>query len=208
MLIGNGEAALEQDQRTAAMSGERSEGTADRDARIISMRGIGCSILDIAETVGVSESTVDRVLKRHKTHKGELVEALVSKSREEVLSTLTGDRQLVVLAALSVRTSLLINEKIQQQVMQAIELIPTDPAKGLLMARALSSLSNTMKLCNDSVRSAIKIAPVADAVEDEELPELIICSYSDSQLEEIVALGESLYIEGDPISLEEEEVLD
>jgi hypothetical protein len=186
------------------MSATRVEGKAERDARVVSMRGVGCSVLDIAETLGVSPSTVDRVLKRHKTHKGELVDALVSKSRDEVLSTLTGNQQLTTLAAISVRTSMLINERIQQQVLQAIELIPTDPSRGLLMARALNSLSNTMKLCNDSVRSAIKIAPPSEQLADVELPELMICSYTDSELEKIVEMGEALYIEGDPTSCEDD----
>jgi len=73
--------------------------TTERDARIVAMRGLGCSLIDIAETLSISLSTVERTLKRCESKKGELLGELIMQSREEVLSTLKADKQLQLMAA-------------------------------------------------------------------------------------------------------------
>jgi hypothetical protein len=155
---------------------------AERDAEVVTMRGLGCSVAVIAETTATSVSTVNRILKKHPASKGELIDAAISKATEDTLASFLGDNKLRLLAAVTTRNNLLIKEALDEEILRTIKLLPTEPERALLISRAINSLSNSMKLSNDSIRSAIRIAPASSYFDEEEIPELIVREYTEAEL--------------------------
>jgi|GEM_PF-2764375 len=158
---------------------------AERDVRAAAMRSLGMTVPDIAETLGVSESTVKRALKRAGATKGELYDEVLTQAREELIASVSSDEELKALAGVTLRGTLRLSERLQEKIGEAIDNISDEPSKALLQARAINSLANGVKLSSDAVRSSIKIAPISSDDEDEELPELVFREMTDTEVQRL-----------------------
>ncbi|MES2625264.1 MAG: hypothetical protein V4628_08290 [Pseudomonadota bacterium] len=164
--------------------------TVERDAEIVAMRGLGCSVAAITKEMKVSSSTVNRIFKKHSAEKGVLIDEAISKAKEDAISSLLSEEKLKLLATATVRKSLVMKELMDEEIIKAIALVSKDPSRALISARALTSIANAIKLSNDSLRSAIKIAPLSSYDEATELPDLYVVEYTDEELRQIVSQGE------------------
>tara|TARA_B100000446_G_scaffold107053_1_gene100118 strand:+ start:15965 stop:16543 length:579 start_codon:yes stop_codon:yes gene_type:complete len=161
------------------------ETKAQRDQQIVLMRGLGCTLIDIAHETGLSVATIKRVLSRHKTIKGSLCSEALAEARKRVLASSANDENLRLLTATTVRSALVLTDRIQVEALATLDVLNKDPHAALIRARALGSLSNVVKLNADGLRSAVKIAPQSEGDPDEELPEIVVRELTDDDVAEI-----------------------
>lgn len=133
----------------------------ERDAKIISMRELGYSLMEIAEATGVSTRTVKRVVQAANIPPGLILNDLVAKARKDAVRQTLSDVNISFMVTRMVQSSYLIQEKINCFVSDVIqEAEQSNDMDPLSKARAIASLANAAKLGSDGVRSASKLMPL------------------------------------------------
>lgn len=151
------------------MSGKQK--TPDQETQAVVLREAGWTVSAIADRLGISVSTVQRLLKKHHVVAGAGTQALIEKAREELLTAAFSLEAVQQTAASLVADELALVRQIRQKIASSIEnLDPTNP----IAFRGLAAASTALKLTQDVTRRALPIDKLGQAMEIEELPELRI----------------------------------
>lgn len=151
------------------MSGKQK--TPDQETQAVVLREAGWTVSAIADRLGISVSTVQRLLKKHHVVAGAGTQALIEKAREELLTAAFSLEAVQQTAASLVADELALVRQIRQKIASSVEnLDPTNP----IAFRGLAAASTALKLTQDVTRRALPIDKLGQAMEIEELPELRI----------------------------------
>ena len=146
---------------------------AETVSQIIAMRSAGYIYSSIANTCGVSESSIKRVCKKHGVTKGDMQHALAKVVQERMIEQVTQSEHLNVLAASLINDTVSLVEEQRALLQQTSKLlVPTNHKEAAVTMRALAQHATALKQGNDAIRSALAILP-PEAIQ-EELPDFVI----------------------------------
>lgn len=158
--------------------------TPDQGAQAVILREAGYSLPTIADRLGISLSTVQRLLKKHKAVAGATTRALIEKAREDMLTSAFSLESVQETAAALVLDDLALGRQIRQKLSSALEeLDPSNP----IVFRALAASATALKLTQDVGRRALPLDKLEQAQAVEELPELQIHVMTPWDVEEMRA---------------------
>lgn len=148
--------------------------TPDQSAQAVILREAGYTLPTIANRLNISLSTTQRLLKRHGAVAGAATQALIEKAREDLLHNAFALDAVQQTAASLVLDDLSISRALRNKLAQAIEALEVTPANAPIVCRALAACSTTLKLTQQVGRQALPLDKLNQALDVEELPELII----------------------------------
>lgn len=154
------------------MSGKQK--TPDQSAQAVILREAGYTLPAIAERLNISLSTTQRLLKRHGAVAGAASQALIQKAREDLLQNAFALEAVQQVAASLVLDDLSLGRLIRNKLAQAVEALEPTPANAPIVCRALAASATTLKLTQDVGRRALPLDKLNQALDVEELPELVI----------------------------------
>ncbi|HBP0077217.1 helix-turn-helix domain-containing protein [Pseudomonas aeruginosa] len=177
--------------------------TPDQGAQAVILREAGYTLPAIAERLGISLSTVQRLLKKHKAVAGATTQALIEKAREEMLASAFSLDSVQQTAASLVLDDLAIGQQIRRKLSSALEELDSSNP---IVFRALAASATTLKLTQDVGRRALPLDKLSMAQEVEALPELEIRIMSQLDVEELRAeqRREEAELNGDEAAVNEE----
>ncbi|ALY86574.1 TPA: helix-turn-helix domain-containing protein [Pseudomonas aeruginosa] len=160
------------------------QATPDQGAQAVILREAGYTLSAIAERLGISLSTVQRLLKKHKAVAGAATHALIEKAREEMLASAFSLESVQQTAAALVLDDLALSQQIRQKLFSALDLLEPDSP---IVFRSLAASATTLKLTQDVGRRALPLDKLEQAQAVEELPELQIHVMTPWDVEEMRA---------------------
>lgn len=177
--------------------------TPDQGAQAVILREAGYTLPAIAERLGISLSTVQRLLKKHKAVVGAATQALIEKARDEMLTSAYSLDSVQKTAASLVLDDLALSQKIRQKLFSALDYL--DPSNPIAF-RSLAASATTLKLTQDVGRRALPLDKLEQAQAVEELPELEIRIMTPLDVEEMRAQQrrEEAELRGDAEGVREE----
>lgn len=128
------------------------QATPDQGAQAVILREAGYTLSAIAERLGISLSTVQRLLKKHKAVAGAATHALIEKAREEMLASAFSLESVQQTAAALVLDDLALSQQIRQKLFSALDLLEPDSP---IVFRSLAASATTLKLTQDVGRRAL-----------------------------------------------------
>ncbi len=158
--------------------------TPDQGAQAVILREAGYSLSAISERLGISLSTVQRLLKKHKAVAGATTQALIEKAREELLASAFALDSVQRTAASLVLDDLALSQKIRQKLFSALDVLEPDSP---IVFRSLAASATALKLTQDVGRRALPLDKLEQAQAVEELPALEIHIMSQLDVEEMRA---------------------
>ncbi|GLZ88705.1 hypothetical protein Pres01_47560 [Metapseudomonas resinovorans] len=158
--------------------------TPDQGAQAVILREAGYSLAAISERLGISLSTVQRLLKKHKAVAGATTQALIEKAREEMLASAFALDSVQRTAAALVLDDLALSQKIRQKLFSALEVLEPDSP---IVFRSLAASATALKLTQDVGRRALPLDKLEQAQAVEELPALEIRIMSPLDVDEMRA---------------------
>ncbi|MGV8568446.1 MAG: helix-turn-helix domain-containing protein [Pseudomonas asiatica] len=145
--------------------------TPDQAAQAVILREAGWTVSAIAQRMGISVSTTQRLLKKHNAVAGAGTQTLIEKAREELLTAAFSLDAVQQTAASLVVEELALNQQIRTKLANALEILdPADP----IAFRSLAAASTALKLTQDVTRRSLPLEKLNQALDFEELPELKI----------------------------------
>ena len=179
------------------------QATPDQGAQAVILREAGYTLSAIAERLGISLSTIQRLLKKHKAVAGATTQALIEKTREEMLTSAFSLESVQQTAAALVLDDLAIAQQIRRKLSNALEELDSSNP---IVFRALAASATTLKLTQDVGRRALPLDKLEQAQAVEELPELQIHIMSGMDVEEMRAQQrlEEAEMNGDAEAVSEE----
>lgn len=145
--------------------------TPDQAAQAVILREAGWTVSAIAQRMGISVSTTQRLLRKHNAVAGAGTQALIEKAREELLTAAFSLDAVQQTAASLVVEELALNQQIRTKLANALEILdPADP----IVFRSLAAASTALKLTQDVTRRSLPLEKLNQALDFEELPELKI----------------------------------
>ncbi|QEY64960.1 helix-turn-helix domain-containing protein [Metapseudomonas lalkuanensis] len=158
--------------------------TPDQSAQAVILREAGYTLSVIAERLGVSLSSVQRLLKKNHAVAGATKQALIEKARDDMLSSAFSLERVQQMAASLVLDDFALSQKIRQKLHRALDAIEPDSPNA---SRALAANATTLKLTQDVNRRALPLDKLEQAQAVEELPALEIHIMSGMDVEEMRA---------------------
>ncbi|HFJ9743678.1 TPA: helix-turn-helix domain-containing protein [Pseudomonas aeruginosa] len=156
----------------------------DQGAQAVILREAGYTLSAIAERLGLSLSTVQRLLKKHKAVAGATTHALIEKARDEMLASAFSLESIQQTAASLVLDDLAIAQQIRRKLANALDVLESDSP---IVFRSLAASATTLKLTQDVGRRALPLDKLEQAQAVEELPELQIHVMTPWNVEEMRA---------------------
>ncbi|HBP0837919.1 helix-turn-helix domain-containing protein [Pseudomonas aeruginosa] len=156
----------------------------DQGAQAVILREAGYTLSAIAERLGLSLSTVQRLLKKHKAVAGATTHALIEKARDEMLASAFSLESIQQTAASLVLDDLAIAQQIRRKLANALDVLESDSP---IVFRSLAASATTLKLTQDVGRRALPLDKLEQAQAVEELPELQIHVMTPWDVEEMRA---------------------
>jgi len=158
--------------------------TPDEEATIIILREAGHSIAMISEATRLSPSTIKRVCSSRKALKGSMIEELIEQARQEVISSVSTQKNVISLIAHQIRDNLAISTQIREKLIESIEqLSPSSTHDAAICMRALTAASTCVKNTTDANKALIRLTLDDDS--NEELPELAIYTMTEEEIKEM-----------------------
>lgn len=154
------------------MTGARK--TPDQAAQVVVLREAGYTLPAIASRLDISLSTTQRLLRKHPTIAGAATKAVITKAREELLHKAFALEEIQLIAATLVHDDLALCRLIRDKLGQALESLDLTSANAPLACRALAASATTLKLTQEVGRRALPLEKLNQALEVDELPELVI----------------------------------
>ncbi|MEE5154652.1 helix-turn-helix domain-containing protein [Pseudomonas alliivorans] len=183
------------------MPGKKS--TPDQNTQVVILREAGYTLPVIADRLGLSISTVQRIIKTNKAVVGAGTRALIDKAREELLSSAFSLDAVQQTVATLVADELALSHQIRTKIASALEALdPTDP----VAFRGLAAASTALKLTQDVTRRSLPIEKLNQAQDIEELPSLQIHIMTEQDVAEMRARQrlEEAEMSGDAQGIEDE----
>lgn len=156
--------------------------TPEKTTKVIAMRAAGYTVATIANTTGVSASSVKRICQKSAVEPGEALDTLVAQAKSDLVKSLTSDDALKRLAASFIQDTIIQAEAARDAAANAAKhLKASNLDESLKVMKGCNAWANTTKLTADALRSAVKIAP--DNNDTDDLPELIITTLMEEDIE-------------------------
>lgn len=151
----------------------------DQSVQVVVLREAGFTLSAIADRLGMSVSTTQRIIRKNNAVAGATSEALVSKAREQMLNSSFALEQIQMSAAAMVLDDLSITQQIRAKLALALEELDVAAPTAF---RSLAAGSTSLKLTQDVWRRALPMDKLDEALEVEQLPELHIRIMSDNDV--------------------------
>ena len=148
--------------------------TPDQSTQAVILREAGYTLPAIAERLNISLSTTQRLLKRHGAVAGAASQALIQKAREDLLQNAFALEAVQQVAASLVLDDLSLGRLIRNKLAQAVEALEPTSDNAPIVCRALAASATTLKLTQDVGRRALPLDKLNQALDVEDLPELVI----------------------------------
>lgn len=147
--------------------------------KAIALRMVGRSYADIAQTTGISVSTLQTIFRTENLAKGSATAALVAQANQQLMDdaalTKLVKRELKSL----IRSEIAIANSLIDEAAVTIDLLRTFNAPA--RAKALSSLANSINVASQIARRAL----IGSDVESTEFPKLFVLSMTDEEVEAV-----------------------
>ncbi|WP_278406863.1 helix-turn-helix domain-containing protein [Pseudomonas rhodesiae] len=159
------------------MAGKKT--TPDHSVQVVVLWEAGYTLSAIADRLGVSVSTTQRIIRKNNAVAGATSEALISKAREQMLNSSFALEEIQISAAAMVLDDLSLAQQIRTKLALAVDALDvTDPTA----FRSLAAGSTSLKLTQDVWRRALPMEKLDQALEVEQLPELHIRIMNDNDV--------------------------
>lgn len=148
--------------------------TPDQAAQAVILREAGYTLPTIAVRLGMSLSTTQRLLKRHRAVAGVTTQALIDKARQELINSTFALEEVQQAAASLAAEELSINQVIRMKLVESLESLDTSAANAPQACRALAALSTALKITQEVGRRALPLDKLDQHLDVEEMPVLEI----------------------------------
>lgn len=148
--------------------------TPGQSAQALILREAGYTLPAIADCLNISLSTTQRLLKRNGAVAGAATQALIEKAREDLLHNAFALETVQQTLASLVHDELSLNRLMRNKLAEAVEALEVTPANAPIVCRALAACSTTLKLTQEVSRRALPLDKLKQALDVEEMPELVI----------------------------------
>lgn len=148
--------------------------TPGQSAQALILREAGYTLPAIADCLNISLSTTQRLLKRNGAVAGAATQALIEKAREDLLHNAFALETVQQTLASLVHDELSLNRLMRNKLAEAVEALEVTPANAPIVCRALAACSTTLKLTQEVSRRALPLEKLKQALDVEEMPELVI----------------------------------
>lgn len=141
----------------------------------IAMREAGYTVTAISARLGVSVRTLTRVFEKHGTKKGAVKEEVIAAARQELIEAVTSNERIKHEAARILADDLGHAWLIRRRMVLAGEhLVPKNLEEAALVMRASAAESTALKNTSDMLRNSLRTDKALDAVEQKDLPVLVV----------------------------------
>jgi len=148
--------------------------------KIAVMRGLGFSVQAIADELSIGTATASRAISRYAKHikKGQDAAQITDTVRQQVIASVTDNAALEL--AKQLKENLALAGRMNQKIHSTMENLETNEHQASAeTARALASLSTTMKNLDTMIRDSLTKSAGESNTGEESLPELRISVISD-----------------------------
>ncbi|WP_296246886.1 helix-turn-helix domain-containing protein [Pseudomonas sp. UBA4194] len=151
----------------------------DQSVQVVVLREAGYTLSAIADRLGMSVSTTQRIIRRNNAVAGATSEALVSKAREQMLNSSFALEEIQMSAAAMVLDDLSITRQIRAKLALSVDQLDVTAPTAF---RSLAAASTSLKLTQDVYRRSLPMDKLEEALEVEQLPELHIRIMSENDV--------------------------
>lgn len=182
-MEGGGTRKVDRTTKGLAVAGKTA--TPEQIADAVALRAAGLSLVGIAERVGLSVSTVQRVLRKHPTAKGAAKIALIESAKHELLQRVTNDTVIREEMSRLIADDLHHAALLRRKAAMAGEHLDVASLRDAAVAmRALAAWSVVVKNTSDVVRRVMRFDKAAPDTNDD-LPELVVRELSVEEIERV-----------------------
>lgn len=160
--------------------------TPDQEIEAVTLREAGFTLTAIADQIGVSVSSIQRLFKRRSTSRGSASEEAVEIARQSLLSSLTSNDQIKEKVARIISDDMAHSRMIREKAAVAMEAMnPSDTAEAALAMRALVAYSTLIKNTSDTLRNDLRMSGASIESMVDDLPELVIREMTKEDIEAV-----------------------
>lgn len=146
----------------------------DQTTQAVALREAGFTVTAIADRLGISVSSVQRVLARHSTKKGAIKTAIIEQARKELVDGMTADA-IKHEAATIIQDDLAFARMLRAKLAVASEHIAATNLQECVQAmRAGAACAVALKATSDMLRHTLRIDKQLEAAAEQDMPELIV----------------------------------
>lgn len=182
--------------------GRRQPATAEQKAQIVLLRELGLSASAIAEQIGLSVRTVQRVYKSNGVLKGEFGDELLAEARSRLRDRVLGDERVQDAVVTHLLDDMACVRKVRDKAAAILEdFTPESEKDRAVFMRCAAAYSTMLKNTSDIMRRVVDLDRFREVATTESLPELVVRSLTEEEVEQIrreqVAEAKKLGIAGD-----------
>lgn len=150
---------------------------------VVASREAGFTVAAIATRTGLSQSTVQRILKRNSVAKGAAHSQLVEQAREQLLSLLKSPDAIAAEASQMIADDLAQAKLLRAKMLEAAEKMEArNLTEAALLMRAAAAMSTALKNTSDMVRQSLQYNARRADLASEDLPVLQVQELSTDQI--------------------------
>lgn len=147
----------------------------EKIAEAVTLRAAGYTATAIADRLGISVRSVNRVFEHHKAKKGEASHELVQAARQALIEGVTSNDRIKEEAARLIADDLAHARLLRSRIADATEhLTATNLEEAALLMRAAAAYSTALKNTSDTLRHSMGTEKALQTVEADDLPELVV----------------------------------
>jgi hypothetical protein len=166
----------------ATMKGKHA--TLSQIKQTLALRAAGMTKAVIAESTGLSISTISRISKRFNAPKGTAIKRLIEEAQSDMLGKLTDDSALRLEVAKLMYEDMALNRLLRDKIAESLDTLQTDdPSSAAVNLRALNSAASAIITAQKAARTAVGMNN--EDVADKELPVLHIEELTAGQIEQM-----------------------
>lgn len=152
----------------------------------IAHRASGLTLGAISEKLKVSQSALKEIFKRHDVHRGSHRSELVKTAKELLIKDTTLASNIAAQIAASITNDLNLASQIRDNAsLMFAEIFADSRTPVAAKARSLAALATAATLAQSLSFKALDIEKTRNAINDDDLPNLTISHYTDSEVEDI-----------------------
>lgn len=149
--------------------------TPDQEVEAVTLREAGFTLTAIAEQIGLSVSSLQRLFRRRSTRRGTASKEAVENARQNLLSSLTSNERIKAEVARIISDDMAHSRMIREKAAVAMEaMTPSGTAEAALTIRALVAYSTLIKNTSDTLRNDLRMSGASVESMADDLPDLVI----------------------------------
>jgi hypothetical protein len=155
----------------------------EKIAEAVTLRAAGYTTATIADRIGISIRTVNRICEQHNAKKGAVTTDLIEEAKRNLIDRIYSIEGIRQEAALLVSDDIAHIRLLRQRMADATEhLTATNLEEATLLMRGAAAYSTALKNTSDTLRNSLRTEKALEATEAEELPELVIRVMTDEEV--------------------------